>query len=205
MSELRQHCRTIAADAWLIEAKHYLQSKMSALLTLLELWATSTNVALDHQIEAASDPVVDFAAVRQRLRILEDEMLGLAHTFQQNFDDFFHEKIMVVFGTGRRDAQEAIVQGHLIGGDVFLNLGSNLATDVNELVQKTQETLRNVLENIFNDIEKTANFVYSGLERRAAPPVRRDVAFEGRLREFAAEVHRLKVRHKRMLNMIEHV
>ncbi|CAK7207058.1 hypothetical protein SEUCBS139899_009866 [Sporothrix eucalyptigena] len=166
---------------------------MSALLTLLELWATSTNVALDHQIEAASDPVVDFAAVRQRLRILEDEMLPLYRSAASKK------------GTGRRDAQEAIVQGHLIGGDVFLNLGSNLATDVNELVQKTQETLRNVLENIFNDIEKTANFVYSGLERRAAPPVRRDVAFEGRLREFAAEVHRLKVRHKRMLNMIEHV
>jgi len=72
--ELRQYCRAIAADAWLVEAKHYLQSKMPALFTLLELWATSTNVALDHQIQAASGPVVDFAVVRRRLRILEDEV-----------------------------------------------------------------------------------------------------------------------------------
>ena len=92
-----------------------------------------------------------------------------------------------------------------MGGDVFLNLGNNLARDVNALVQKTQETLHDVLENIFNDIEKTANVVYSGLERRAAPPVRRDVAFEGRLREFAAEVNRLKVRHEHLLRTIEHV
>ena len=39
--ELRRFCHTITAGAQLLEAKHFLQSTLSSLLSSVELWATS--------------------------------------------------------------------------------------------------------------------------------------------------------------------
>lgn len=40
--ELRRFCHTITAVAQLLEARHFLQSKLSSLLSSVELWASSS-------------------------------------------------------------------------------------------------------------------------------------------------------------------
>ena len=54
--DLRRFCHTLTADAQLNEAKHYLGSRLSALLNSLDLWANSS---LDEQdkIEELDDSV----------------------------------------------------------------------------------------------------------------------------------------------------
>ena len=42
--ELRLFCHSITAGAQLLEAKHFLQSKLSSLLNSIELWAISSPV-----------------------------------------------------------------------------------------------------------------------------------------------------------------
>lgn len=64
---LRQYCQTITADAQLDEAKHYLRSKLPALLTSLELWVTSTIAAQNQQSRAPSSGA---NTVMNRVRLL---------------------------------------------------------------------------------------------------------------------------------------
>jgi hypothetical protein len=42
--ELRRFCHSVTAGAQLLEAKHFLQSKLSSLLNSVELWANSSPV-----------------------------------------------------------------------------------------------------------------------------------------------------------------
>jgi hypothetical protein len=51
--ELRRFCHSIAADAQLLEAKNMLQPRLSALLSSIDLWATSS-------IAACQDEILEF-------------------------------------------------------------------------------------------------------------------------------------------------
>jgi len=57
--ELRQFCHKVTAEAQLLEAKHFLQSTLSSLLSSVELWASSSPPCLQvedrEQDESAQD------------------------------------------------------------------------------------------------------------------------------------------------------
>ncbi|KAM0549484.1 hypothetical protein ACHAPJ_009300 [Fusarium lateritium] len=92
--ELRRFCHTLTADAQFNEARHFLRSRLSALLNTLDLWATSS---LDKQDEIAE---LD-GSVYARVKELRDQMPGLVESFRQDFSRCFQEQIMTFFG--RRD------------------------------------------------------------------------------------------------------
>lgn len=45
--ELRRFCQSITSDSRLLEAKHFLQSKLSSLLNSMEVWSNSATVQPD--------------------------------------------------------------------------------------------------------------------------------------------------------------
>ncbi|KAJ4256900.1 hypothetical protein NW762_008996 [Fusarium torreyae] len=92
--ELRRFCHTLTADAQLNEAKHFLKSRLSALLNTLDLWASSS---LDKQGEIAE---LD-GSIYVRVKELRDQMPDLVESFRQDFNRCFQEQIMTFFG--RRD------------------------------------------------------------------------------------------------------
>ncbi|QKD53759.2 uncharacterized protein FOBCDRAFT_260326 [Fusarium oxysporum Fo47] len=89
--DLRRFCHTLTADAQLNEAKHYLRSRLSALLNSLDLWANSS---LDEQdkIEELDD------SVRAKAKEALDQIPNLVATFRQDFTECFQEQIMTFFG-----------------------------------------------------------------------------------------------------------
>lgn len=48
--ELRQYCHNVTADAQLLEAKHYLQSRLASFISSIEIWSRSSmdNLTKDH-------------------------------------------------------------------------------------------------------------------------------------------------------------
>lgn len=54
--DLRRFCHTVTADAQLNEAKHFLRSRLSALLNTLDLWASSSLQKQD-EIEEPDDSI----------------------------------------------------------------------------------------------------------------------------------------------------
>ncbi|CAJ0551485.1 Ff.00g114150.m01.CDS01 [Fusarium sp. VM40] len=91
---LRRFCHTVTADAQLNEAKHFLRSRLSALLNTLDLWASSSLQKQD-EIEEPDD------SIHTTLTELIGQMPSLVNTFQQDFMTCFREQIMTFFG--RRD------------------------------------------------------------------------------------------------------
>ncbi|KAF5688802.1 hypothetical protein FCIRC_1708 [Fusarium circinatum] len=89
--ELRHFCHSLTADAQLSEAKHFLRSRLSALLNTLELWATSL---LDKQnaIEKLN------ASVQMNMKEAIDQLPTLVNTFRQDFSRCFEKQIMSFFG-----------------------------------------------------------------------------------------------------------
>ncbi|CAG7563209.1 unnamed protein product, partial [Fusarium equiseti] len=91
--DLRRFCHTVTADAQLNEAKHFLKSRLSALLNTLNLWADSS--LRKQEVERLDE------SVRTKVKGLIDEMPKLVSTFEEEFTTCFQEQIMVFFG--RRD------------------------------------------------------------------------------------------------------
>lgn len=54
--DLRRFCHTVTADAQLNEAKHFLRSRLSALLNTLDLWASSS-LQKEDEIEEPDDSI----------------------------------------------------------------------------------------------------------------------------------------------------
>ncbi|KAH7190559.1 hypothetical protein BKA60DRAFT_626321 [Fusarium oxysporum] len=89
--DLRRFCHTLTADAQLNEAKHYLRSRLSALLNSLDLWANSSLDGQD-KIEELDD------SVRAKAKEALDQIPNLVATFRQDFTECFQEQIMTFFG-----------------------------------------------------------------------------------------------------------
>ncbi|GKU13581.1 unnamed protein product, partial [Fusarium langsethiae] len=89
--DLRRFCHTVTADAQLSEAKHFLRSRLSALLNTLDLWACSSLQKQD-EIEEPDD------SVYTRVTELIDQMSNIVDTFQQDFTTCFQGQIMTFFG-----------------------------------------------------------------------------------------------------------
>jgi hypothetical protein len=92
--DLRRFCHTVTADAQLNEAKHFLRSRLSALLNTLDLWACSS-------LQKQEDIGEPDDSVYIRVTELIDQMSNIVDTFQQDFTTCFQEQIMTFFG--RRD------------------------------------------------------------------------------------------------------
>jgi hypothetical protein len=65
--DVRRFCHTITADAQFNEAKHFLKSKLSALLNTLDLWASSSLQKQD-EIQEPDD------SVHTRITELKDQV-----------------------------------------------------------------------------------------------------------------------------------
>ncbi|CAG2005293.1 unnamed protein product [Fusarium graminearum] len=92
--DLRRFCHSVTADAQFSEAKHFLSSRLSALLNTLDLWACSSLQKQD-EIEQPDD------SVYTRVTELIDQMSDVVDTFKQDFTTCFQEQIMTFFS--RRD------------------------------------------------------------------------------------------------------
>ncbi|KAH7193897.1 uncharacterized protein B0J16DRAFT_395906 [Fusarium flagelliforme] len=91
--DLRRFCHTVTADAQFNEAKHFLKSRLSALLNTLDLWADSSLRKKD--IEQPDE------SIRTKVKELMENIPKLVDTFELDFTTCFQEQIMIFFG--RRD------------------------------------------------------------------------------------------------------
>ncbi|KAI1057394.1 hypothetical protein LB507_011543 [Fusarium sp. FIESC RH6] len=91
--DVRRFCHTVTADAQLNEAKHFLKSRLSAMLNTLNLWADSS---LQKQERDKLDE-----SIRTKVKGLIDEVPELVDTFEQDFTTCFQEQVMDFFGIHR--------------------------------------------------------------------------------------------------------
>lgn len=74
--ELRRFCHTITAGAQLLEAKHFLQSTLSSLLSSVELWASSSPPRPQVEDHGQDESVqIVLKDVKAEVRILPDWLL----------------------------------------------------------------------------------------------------------------------------------
>lgn len=92
--DLRRFCHTVTADAQFNEAKHFLKSRLSALLITLDLWADSS--LRKQEVEQPDDSIL------AKVKGIMDEIPSLVTTFKVDFTTCFREQIMLFFG--RRDS-----------------------------------------------------------------------------------------------------
>ena len=57
--ELRRFCHKITADAQLLEAKHFLRSKLSSLLSSMEIWSHDSTVDPQGDEDSAKEVIYD--------------------------------------------------------------------------------------------------------------------------------------------------
>lgn len=105
-----------------------------------------------------------------------------------------------VTGTGQRSRQTAIIQGHLMHGDVFLNLGSRLSRDVHAVIENIRISLGQLIDGMFGKIERGVRLAYG---TRATTLPCHNAALENSLREFSTLVRRLKGHHQKIFFSVE--
>ncbi|KAJ4027854.1 hypothetical protein NW752_000099 [Fusarium irregulare] len=88
--DVRRFCHTVTADAQLNEAKHFLRSRLSAMLNTLNLWA---DTSLENQERERLDE-----SILIKVKGLIDEVPKLVDTFEEDFTACFQEQIMIFFG-----------------------------------------------------------------------------------------------------------
>jgi len=77
--ELRRFCHTITAEAQLLEAKNFLQSTLSSLLSSVELWASSSPPHPQVEDHAQDESIHDFLQdVTAEVRVISSLVATLA-------------------------------------------------------------------------------------------------------------------------------
>ncbi|KAL9562087.1 hypothetical protein ACKAV7_014010 [Fusarium commune] len=89
--ELRCFCHTLTADAQFNEGKHFLRSRLSALLNTLDLWASSS-LEKQEVIEELDD------SIQVNIKEVIDQLPNLVEKFREDFSRCFQEQIMTFFG-----------------------------------------------------------------------------------------------------------
>jgi len=77
--DVRRFCHSITAGAQLLEAKHFLQSKLSSLLNSIELWANSSPVSTRVEDDVSDDSVFE---------ALQGAKIKLFQSFNESRNDF---------------------------------------------------------------------------------------------------------------------
>jgi hypothetical protein len=100
-------------------------------------------------------------------------------------------------GTGRRSAQEAIIDRKVRNGDIFLNIGNTLMQDIGTIVAKSEVIIKSYIDSMYDNIRRNVTLAISeDIQNTVATPTpRHDAALERRLRDFLATVSVLKARN----------
>ncbi|KAE9366257.1 hypothetical protein N431DRAFT_419424 [Stipitochalara longipes BDJ] len=85
--ELRRFCHKITAGAQLLEAKHFLQSTLSSLLSSVEIWASSSPPDPHPQVEDREQD----SLIHDVLREVKEEVLNTVKQSKADFKDTFRE------------------------------------------------------------------------------------------------------------------
>lgn len=108
--DVRRFCHSITAGAQLLEAKHFLQSKLSSLLNSIELWANSSPVSTRVEDDVSDDSVFEaLQGAKIKVPIVlnvqlcqPDRTIQLFQSFKKSRNDFnssFRELLLEFLGT----------------------------------------------------------------------------------------------------------
>ncbi|CAK7218513.1 hypothetical protein SEUCBS140593_003572 [Sporothrix eucalyptigena] len=111
-----------------------------------------------------------------------------------------YREASVQYGTGKRNRQEGIIQGHLMHGDIFLNLGSRLSRDVHTVLEGIRIFLKHLIDDIFGKIERGVRLAY-GTQATTLP--RHNAELESSLCEFLNSVTQLQGQHQSTMSFVQ--